>query len=1009
MSKQETINVKQLDLSNFLKNTIKKVIDKKIEEIKRDIPVVVSDSFNFLSFEKRKELIESFEGLGVKVENDKGGLAGLDKKRKENLAQFFTPLSVCKLAVDMLNISSKATVFDNSCGSGRFFWYLKNQKLATGIEKEDYAFKVLKQVFPESNLIQDDLINYVVDEKFDYFLGNPPFSLRLYDEKGLFVNTGYKGSVLSHLAAIESGVRSVKQNGYVAIVLPSNVWSLDSTRVFHKWLNEKTNLIAEIMLPKGVFEGTDWETSLFIYHRTNYCGRKDVPAFVAKASSVDSFSVILNNWKKSEHYFGRDGYDEGVFHYSRICNSTSPIVLEKKTEDVVIEKFKRVKDFADFDFVNVSVKNDYKICFSSNGLVSDLKIAHAKARFRKEYDYSTKEYFDKFDNSLQASKIWGGEQSFEDNIAVNELVKLNIDVRQDKDFINWIKKKKNWFKRENIPFEQFVKEDDDSNWVELHKDCGVKNLDPIFHEYVCKAERLKQSHLWINDLYFFQVEDGCRLATKKSCIDATQQGLGKTRKAIFVSLLRGCKHTLIIVPSHLLKEWSNEFSNLKEDFHVINCEKDVKRLKKFNLVSYNTLKKDYKRVGCDKQLIFADKLKKKFKEVIVDEAHYLSNSTTSQTKAVSKLKPKHWLLLSGTPIGNTVKNVYSLLHLLHKKGSLTDTKKYSPLFPYSTKSFRENFVTVDWVTPEFDDTLSSGRTAQQMADVKNPEKFIALMQSKWLRRTKDEPRVEDDISIPKPVFFDVEITPCVNHMKFYKEHLEKFAELFKKMMEDKKLGSHQNSDKVSHSMVLAQLGNLQFVSTMPQHPKVNIDDIPYSYDCNTQKQEETLKLVKELVCNKEKVIVFTLRPDFCDYMKKELDKHNISSFVFTGKQTIEVRNKSLDAFKFGKTNVLLASINVTDTGLNIPQANSAIMVDPDWKYSKLEQAFSRILRPQSTGKPKVYFLRNKGMIDEYMHQHCMRKKGANGEVLDKKNWEKAEWEHWKDMTIRMLKDAGLWD
>ena len=43
------------------------------------------------------------------------------------------------------------------------------------------------------------------------------------------------------------------------------------------------------------------------------------------------------------------------------------------------------------------------------------------------------------------------------------------------------------------------------------------------------------------------------------------------------------------------------------------------------------------------------------------------------------------------------------------------------------------------------------------------------------------------------------------------------------------------------------------------------------------------------------------------------------------------------------------------------------MVSPDtsWTPSKQIQAYSRILRPQQTRKPRIYLLRAKGTIDEY--------------------------------------------
>jgi SNF2 family DNA or RNA helicase len=88
-------------------------------------------------------------------------------------------------------------------------------------------------------------------------------------------------------------------------------------------------------------------------------------------------------------------------------------------------------------------------------------------------------------------------------------------------------------------------------------------------------------------------------------------------------------------------------------------------------------------------------------------------------------------------------------------------------------------------------------------------------------------------------------------------------------------------------------------------------------------------LIKEALSREEKIIVFSERPDF----------------------------------KNNGTHVLLATTTCGETWLNIPQANVVIIADTSWTPSKQIQAYSRILRPQQTRKPRIYMLRAKGSID----------------------------------------------
>ena len=141
----------------------------------RAIIELLSDDSSF----DREKTMTSFEGLGVEVKSQTG-LAGLHQARKENLAQFFTSLEVSKLIVDMLRIPATATVFDNSCGTGRLAWYLENPSLFTGIEVEHYAYQISRKIYPNAQLYNGSFLTFEIpDQSFDYVLLNPPFNLPL--------------------------------------------------------------------------------------------------------------------------------------------------------------------------------------------------------------------------------------------------------------------------------------------------------------------------------------------------------------------------------------------------------------------------------------------------------------------------------------------------------------------------------------------------------------------------------------------------------------------------------------------------------------------------------------------------------------------------------------------------------------------------------------------------------------------------------------------------------------
>lgn len=95
-------------------------------------------------------------------------------------------------------------------------------------------------------------------------------------------------------------------------------------------------------------------------------------------------------------------------------------------------------------------------------------------------------------------------------------------------------------------------------------------------------------------------------------------------------------------------------------------------------------------------------------------------------------------------------------------------------------------------------------------------------------------------------------------------------------------------------------------------------------------------------------------------MQAELKTRGIRSHVFIGSQGIKNRNVVLNDFKNNGTHVLLAT-TTCETRLNIPQANVVIIADTSWTPSKQIPAYSRILRPQQTRKPRIYLLRARSM------------------------------------------------
>jgi superfamily II DNA or RNA helicase/tRNA1(Val) A37 N6-methylase TrmN6 len=939
----------------------------------------------------RGEVNELFNGLGVTYVNEEG-MAGIYKKRMATLQQYFTPSAISELIVKVLNIPDQATILDNTCGSGRMFFHLPNKKLITGIEYEENAYKIVKALYPQACIIQDDAIYHIFHNNFDYVLINPPFNIQWYAPN--LENVGYKGAILSHIACLEIATKAVKPGGYVVAILPANTFQLDSTIRFHSWLMKQMQEVIRIELPKTIFLRANYPSTIFIFRKVaSDCFNKVKECVLPALDKLQDLVADLIKW---------EGYSD-IQKYAESRTSVSPIVITP-FEKSKVKRPERTYELMNSDSVIVD-HNGNSLSLTPNGLVAQLKIQNIFARYNQhKWDPSLKTYVSETSQLKSLNKIWGQDSSTVlDHTILNQLNQLNVKLTVKPALPIYVEKKRRWLKQQQVPMEQWVKATETAEWTEVYTGEGTRKT--LEHDYNLQKQRLislATRFPFVNDLYEFQKDDIVRASLKDSIIDCSQMGLGKTRKAITLALLRQSKRVLIVLPTRLIHTWEKEFQKLNEGqpktdplkYKIIEKESDCKRLEQFSIISYHTLSlKSWYR---NPNLNFADKLKRRFKMIIADEAHAFSKKVSKRTLALRRLKAKYWLFLTGTPINNTVKNLWSICDILFKAGT--------PRFPYSTSEFRKEFVTVEMVTREFDDTLCKGKTSQQLPKIKNLPEFLDLVKPMWIRRLKEEPKVCENVKIVKP---DIEVRELVadeEHWRVYKQHLDHFAELFIQYLHPE-LHEH---DRVKAAVVLAQLGNLQFVSTIPQHAKFDIFEKPFQYKRSlTVIQTEVLQAVQQYY-KTEKILVISQRPDFCTFMQTQLKQQGIASGVFTGQVDIEKRNQSLDRFESEDNfNVLLCSINVIKEGINIPTGTMVLMVDLDWTYQKLEQAYSRVLRPETRKSPKVVLLYYKGFIDQYLWQHIRAKKSAVLEGIDHRtDVENVEWVHWKQFTIDMLKDLG---
>lgn len=379
-----------------------------------------------------------------------------------------------------------------------------------------------------------------------------------------------------------------------------------------------------------------------------------------------------------------------------------------------------------------------------------------------------------------------------------------------------------------------------------------------------------------------------------SGILADDMGLGKTLEII--SLLMDSKTnapSLIISPKSLTYNWKNEFEKWDHKQEVIIVQgllaerreiiENIDLNKKVVYVtSYDTFKNDieyYKDI--------------EFEFVILDEAQYIKNHTTLKAQSVKKILGRHKFVLTGTPIENSILDLWSIFDFL------------MPGYLYNFHRFKEKFETK--IVLDDDNEIKNNL-------IKKITPFI-------LRRTKED--VLKDLPDKLETIQYVKMTEEVE--KYYQAELLKLKEMLNGENEDMK--------------ILASLTRLRQICV---DPSLYIEN----YDAPSPKLELLLSLIKDYTESGHKIIVFSQFTAIFEKIEKLLQNENIAYFVLTGK------TKSIDrvkmAEKFNDVNslekVFLVSLKAGGTGLNLVGADIVIHLDPWWNVAVENQATDRAHR-----------------------------------------------------------------
>ncbi len=392
---------------------------------------------------------------------------------------------------------------------------------------------------------------------------------------------------------------------------------------------------------------------------------------------------------------------------------------------------------------------------------------------------------------------------------------------------------------------------------------------------------------------------------------ADDMGLGKTVQTIAVLseiYPEEQQQSLIVMPRSLLFNWAEEFAKFNPN---ISYEIYHGSLRNFNEEA-NLILTTYDIMRNDIQIL----KEKKFLYIILDESQKIKNTATKISKAVMLLDGKHRLALSGTPIENNLRELYSLFRFLNPAmfGSLKDFDKY-----YTMPIQKENDEVV-------------------MAELR--KKIYPFI----LRRLKKDV-VKD---LPPKVEQTLYIEMDTAQKKYYEKRRSFYQESIKAQV-------GQNGIKKSQFFIFQALSELRQIATMPELKNEAIK--------TSAKKDALIEQIQDVAANNHKALIFSNYVGTLEILSEALNNSGIEHLVMTG--STRDRKTLIHRFQTDKEiKVFLMTLKTGGVGLNLTQADYVYILDPWWNVAAENQAIDRTHRIGQDKTVFSYKLITKDTIEE---------------------------------------------
>ncbi len=444
-------------------------------------------------------------------------------------------------------------------------------------------------------------------------------------------------------------------------------------------------------------------------------------------------------------------------------------------------------------------------------------------------------------------------------------------------------------------------------------------------------------------LYDYQVEGAgwiaSKIITKTGIILGDDPGVGKSATSIAAIAASGLFPVIVVCPASLKHNWQREFEYCKLKLKTTILEKGSGSILPSHaiIVNYDLLRRR------ELQLI-----KVGAKCIIFDEGHRLKEPyPLSSHRAAVATRIAHRIgrviVLTGTPLLNKPEELWRLLHIIN---------------PRSWPSFAQ--YKLRYCTKPGPDEENVKLFQTKRGRVKRPDELRTLTDQIMLRRMRSQVLPFLPPKSRRSILVSLEPVDLANYRAAEKDVV----------MWLHRIGFIQRANDAVKAQAIVKLTMLRRIAALSKLRKAFPEYIQTWFD-----RQERLPIV-----------IFAYHRDVLSGVTQICSKLSLKSSIIHGSDNPEKRNRAVESFQNGETDVFIGPIQSAGLGLNLQRASDTLFLERLWTPAIMFQAESRIERIGQIHPTTATYLDAAGTVDEHIANVLNSKQKLIDKIVDDKNF-----------------------